>query len=83
MGKPPAIVAQYYCGLRMFKEYICLEHPGYASKKSREWWRQRSPHPPPETTLAALGRLGELSVPARIRVQIDLAHPEIKGVEYD
>ncbi len=83
IGKPPAIVAQYYCGLRMFKEYICLEHPGYASKKSREWWRQRSPHPPPETTLAALGRLGELSVPARIRVQLDLAHPEIKGVEYD
>ena len=30
-----------------------------------------------------VSRLGELSVPARIRVQLDLAHPEIKGVEYD
>ncbi len=81
-GKPPAIVANYYCGLRMFKEYICLEHPGYAGKKARDWWRQRSPNDPPETTLEALGRLGELSTPARIRVQLDLQYPEIKGVEY-
>ena len=83
VGKPPAIIAHYYCGLRMFKEYICLEHPGYASKKSREWWKTRSPHPPPETTLEALGRLGELSTPARIRVWLNTSYPEIKGVEYD
>lgn len=81
-GKPPAIVVHYYCGLRRFKEYICLEHPGYASKKSREWWRARSPNNPPETTLEALGRLGELSTPARIRVWVNTAYPEIKGVEY-
>lgn len=83
-GKPAAIVAHYYCGLRMFKEYICLEHIGYASKKSRDWWRSRSAiSPEPITTLEALGRIEELATPSRIRVWINTPHPEIKGVEYD
>lgn len=40
--RPPSIRVSYYCGLRMFEEWICLEHQGYARKKARDWWRQRS-----------------------------------------
>jgi DNA repair protein RadD len=41
-GRPPSIRVSYYCGLRMFEEWICLEHEGFARKKARDWWRARS-----------------------------------------
>jgi DNA repair protein RadD len=40
--KPPSVRVSYYSGLRMFEEWICPEHGGYATKKARDWWRERS-----------------------------------------
>lgn len=82
-GRPPSIRACYYCGLRMFEEWVCLEHEGYAKKKARDWWRQRAIDPtPPETIAEAFGRLGELRTPTHIRVWINKKHPEIVNYEY-
>ena len=38
---PDSIRIQYRCGLRMFREWICLYHPGYAGEKAKMWWRRR------------------------------------------
>lgn len=40
-GKPPMFRVTYTCGLRMFSEFVCVEHEGYALKMAHEWWRKR------------------------------------------
>jgi len=40
-GKPDSIRVQYRCGLTMYREWICLDHDGYAERKARQWWRER------------------------------------------
>ena len=37
-GSPDSIRVQYRCGLSTFREWICLDHGGYAERKSRRWW---------------------------------------------
>lgn len=95
-GRPPSIRASYYSGLRMFEEWVCLEHEGYARKKARDWWRQRSaiwnlsynedptpPPEPPETIHEAFQRLAELRTPTHIKVWVNKKHPEVMTYEYD
>lgn len=83
VDRPPTIQASYFCGLRMFREWICLEHEGFARKKARDWWRQASVNlDPPETTAEGLTRLNELREPTSIRVLINRKYPEIMEVYY-
>jgi DNA repair protein RadD len=76
-GKPPSMQVSYYCGLRLFREYVCLEHDGYAGKKSREWWRKRAGEDPPETTAEAVDLAEGLPVPATIKVWVNTKYPEV------
>jgi DNA repair protein RadD len=46
-GSPDSIRVEYRCGLSVYREWICLEHPGYAGQKGRQWWRQRFGEPVP------------------------------------
>lgn len=83
-GRPDSIEVSYFCGLRMFKEWVCLEHEGYARKKSRDWWRQRTNHgvTPPETTYEGMLRINELRVPSHVKVWVNKKHPEIMSYVY-
>ena len=40
-GKPDSIAVQYRTGIATFKEWICLDHEGYARKKALEWCGKR------------------------------------------
>lgn len=42
-GSPDSLLVQYRCGLSMFREWVCLDHPDYAGHKAQAWWRQRFP----------------------------------------
>ena len=81
---PPSIKVSYLCGMKMFHEWVCLEHSGFPGKKAREWWRQRHVEEPPPTTFQALQRTHELREPSRIRVWVNRqnGHPEVLGYEY-
>ena len=41
LGSPDSICVMYRCGIRTFREWICLDHPGYAGAKAHNWWRRR------------------------------------------
>jgi len=41
IGKPDSIKIQYRCGLIVFREWLCLDHGGYAERKARRWWYER------------------------------------------
>lgn len=40
-GSPDSIRIQYRCGLSVFREWICLDHPGLTGRIAREWWIRR------------------------------------------
>ena len=81
-GSPPSIRASYYSGMRMFNDWVCLEHTGYARAKARDWWRMAHWGEPPETTDDALRLISQLRSPRRIRVHVNKKYPEILGYEY-
>lgn len=81
--KPPSLKASYFCGLRRFDEWICLEHEGFAKRKAHQWWRERGQGEPPINIQAAFQRLNELREPTSALVWINKKHPEIMSFTYD
>jgi DNA repair protein RadD len=79
---PPMIKASYICDLRMFTEYVCIEHVGFAGKKAKEWWLKRMGCMPPLTTDEALKYVGNLTVPRKLRVLTSVKYPEILDVAF-
>lgn len=80
--RPPSIKVSYFCGLRRFQEYVCLEHPGYAGKKARDWWRERADEDPPETIEEAMERLDSLRTPTAVRVWLKPKYSEVIAYDY-
>lgn len=81
-GSPDSIRVSYMCGMRKFDEWVCLEHPGFASKRARDWWRQRHWMEPPATTAEALAMMHQLRQPKRIRVWVNKSPAEVMSYEY-
>lgn len=40
-GNPDSLKVQYRSGLSMFREWVCLDHEGFAGQKAQNWWHQR------------------------------------------
>ena len=36
IGSPTSMQVQYFCGMQMFREWICCQHTGLAAKKARD-----------------------------------------------
>ncbi len=71
-GKPPSLRVTYIAGMSRIREWVCLEHEGFARQKAHRWWRDHSGiSPPPETIAEALRRHGELTMPATVAVEPD------------
>jgi DNA repair protein RadD len=83
MGKPPMLKVLYYSGLRRFNEFVCLQHDGFALRKAKEWWRERSSLSVPPTTWDAISSASTLKAPTHIRVWINKQYPEILAHCYD
>lgn len=87
IGKPGFIEVTYQCGLRRFKQPLCLEHEGFAGKKARDWWRKATGCDEgtliPKTLSDAIQRWGECETPENIRVWSNKKpYPEIMAVDY-
>jgi len=83
-GKPDALKIGYFCGLRKFTNYICLEHGGYAAKKARDFWRKASDAKfVPSRTEQALSLTDSLRIPISLNVWINKKHPEILDIVYE
>jgi DNA repair protein RadD len=40
-GKPDSLRIQYRCGISQIREWVCLDHGGYAENHARGWWALR------------------------------------------
>lgn len=79
VDKPPSMRVTYYCGLRSFSEYVCIEHGHSAGGKAKNWIKQRllPGTPLPERTDELLEMASELAPPTHIRVWVNQRHPQI------
>lgn len=43
-GSPESLRVEYWCGLRIVaREWVCLDHTGFARAKAERWWAARNP----------------------------------------
>jgi len=76
-GRQPSLRVTYLCGFKMFREWICLEHAGYAGNYARKWWRERTEIEPPAKITKAVEASSQLKKPSKIIVWTNKKHPEI------
>jgi DNA repair protein RadD len=53
-GSPDSLRLQYRSGVQVVSEWVCLDHPGFAGTKARQWWTTRALGPVP-TVADAVG----------------------------
>ncbi len=83
-GKPAMLRVTYYCGLRKFDEYVCLEHPpGFARRKAEQWWRKRTPTDPPTSVNDALNKTKYLKTCTHLNIWINKTYPEIMDYDFE
>lgn len=82
-GKPDSMRVTYYCGLRHFNEYICLDHGGYATKVAQQWWELRSPWGVPPNAHEGMKAIDYLRTPSAIGVIEKGKYPEIITYTFD
>lgn len=82
-GSPPSLRVEYQCGISTHREWVCLEHSGYARQKAVGWWSRRAPgQPVPATASAALQIAPSLPVPSGIKVRQAGKYFDIVGVRF-
>lgn len=83
-NRPATLMVSYTCGVRTFKEYICVEHPvgSYPRKRASDWWKARSGRIAPATVDDALHWIDELKRPTHIMVVVNQKYPEIKRHDF-
>jgi DNA repair protein RadD len=85
-GAPDSVKVTYVCGLNVFREWVCIEHRGYAQQKAWEWWQERMPGGAfPATSEHALEILQScsLKVPSKLKVKLGGKFPEIERFFYE
>lgn len=77
VNAPPSLKVVYYCGLRYFMEFVCLEHSGSIRGLASKWWRERMKGEIPNTIIEAVELAPMLKVPSSINVWINKKYPQI------
>lgn len=84
VGSPPSMRVNYYCGIRMFNEFVCFEHQGYARRRAVAWWMERAQgEAVPDRTDDALVRVADVRTPTHLRVWVNKKYPEIMAHCFD
>lgn len=82
-GSADSLRVEYWGGIRQIaREWVCLEHSGFARAKAERWWAMRGAGPVPSTVSEALERVQLLAAPAAVVVNEAGRWPEIIKVEW-
>ena len=78
---PSMMRVMYSCGLRVYNEYVCVEHKGWAGYKAKHWLEYRGLDGV-TTALHAVHSSDELKVPNRIRIDKRGKYPRIDDYSF-
>lgn len=76
VNSPDMVRVSYVCGLRVFNEYVCVEHKGYAGHKARHWLDYRG-MTDAHTAVEVVDRDVEILKPFKIRIDMKGKYPNI------
>lgn len=77
---PPTLRVEYRCGLVTHREWVALEHKGYARQKAVSWWVSRGGGlPVPDSVAEALNRAGELAPVEEVLIRLAGRNTEVVG----
>lgn len=94
----PTLQVTYHCGLRSFREWVCIEHGGFARAKAAAWWSKRTEGTQIDNFVpkhierssagvnsehGAIDFVDELRTPTAIHVREIGRYPEIIGYDFD
>lgn len=82
-SKPPTLKVTYYCGSKIFNEWVCLMSGDWAGRKAAQWWRKRTHLPLPSCIEEALDVAAMLKTPKYIKVHTNKKFPVILNYCYD
>lgn len=80
-NRPDTLAVVYQCGLRFFKEWVCIEHKGYAGYKAKAWAEYRGVGVC-KTAEELLKVSGELRKPNRIKIDSSGKYPLISDFSF-
>lgn len=83
VGRPDSVKVTYYCGLRRFTEYVCVEHGPPAGNKAKSWMMKRLKGDIPTTTADLLAVASDLLPATHIRVWTNSKYPQILAHCFD
>jgi len=78
----PMIMVYYQCGIRRFREPVCIEHRGYPRHKAQHWFSRRGGGTLPDKADIALPLCSALNIPSEILVNESGKYPEIKEQKF-
>ncbi|MCP3685785.1 MAG: DEAD/DEAH box helicase family protein [bacterium] len=79
----PMMRVTYHCGLRRFKEYVCVQHGGKATYQAAWWWKRRCKDVEmPRKANLAVELSDNLVEPTEIFVLESSKYPEIKDFRF-
>jgi len=78
-GKPESVKLTYRCGMRVFNDWVLIEHPGWAGHKARYWVQQHwvGEENRPITAKEICARFHEFKLPNKIKVNSNSKYPRI------
>ncbi|HES76515.1 MAG TPA: DEAD/DEAH box helicase [bacterium] len=87
-GSRPTLRVEYWAGMLIVaREWVCLEHAGFAGNKAKRWWGQRASRTYlPTTVNQAMEWINggyQLQQPKAIHVAINGKYPEIIDYEWN
>jgi DNA repair protein RadD len=82
-GSPDSLRVTYSAGLIFYREWVCLEHAGFAREKAAKWWMRRAPGTAvPRTIGEALENVHALVKPREIAVRPSGRYHEVMGAKF-
>jgi DNA repair protein RadD len=82
VGKPLSIMVTYHCGLTRVKDWVCLNHSGWAKRRADQWARFRG-YMGILTTEKVFAQVEKLKKPTQILVDFSDKYPYIKNFKFD
>lgn len=85
LGGNPSLKVSYFSNLRVFSEYICVEHPEktFPKNKANNWWNERAGTISPNDVRAALYMTDSLKKPSHLNIWTNKKYPEIMKALYE
>lgn len=81
-GAPDSLLVKYVCGLQVIKEWVCVQHGGYAGYKAKHWLDFRN-YKGPLYTQEVYKNSSKLQQPTYIQVDMAPKYPSILNSRFD